>query len=300
MDLLTDFIQDCRDRGMTPGTLNSYRWNIKRYLTYLGGKDPIKVDRQDLKGYVDALRQRGVTKKTAGLYFAALKTFYDYLIYEGIVEINPIDPVRKRYLSSYKLDSQGHTHQILSIEEAAALIDAMVDIRDKALVTLLFKTGVRRKELTAMDVEDINWKNQSILLKPTPKRTNRIVFFDDEAEALLKRWIAAREHRAKPEDKALFIGLRGRLRQGGIYKILVDAGRRVGLHNDDSPNMEDHVSPHICRHWFTTHLRRSGMPREFIQELRGDVRRDAIDIYDHIDKDELRESYLEHIPKLGI
>ena len=64
--------------------------------------------------------------------------------------------------------------------------------------------------------------------------------------------------------------------------------------------MEDHFSPHCTRHWFTTHLRRAGMPREFIQELRGDQRQAAIDIYDHIDKEELRKSYLEHMPQLGL
>jgi integrase/recombinase XerD len=64
--------------------------------------------------------------------------------------------------------------------------------------------------------------------------------------------------------------------------------------------MEDHFTPHCCRHWFTTHLRRAGMPREFIQELRGDKRRDAIDVYDHIDRQELRRAYLAYIPKLFI
>jgi site-specific recombinase XerD len=61
------------------------------------------------------------------------------------------------------------------------------------------------------------------------------------------------------------------------------------------------ISAHIaCRHWFTIHLRRAGMPRQFIQELRGGVRKEAIDIYDHIYEKELRESYLAHIPQLGI
>ena len=75
---------------------------------------------------------------------------------------------------------------------------------------------------------------------------------------------------------------------------------QVGLHDPTSERMEDHFSPHCCRHWFTTHLRRADMPREFIQELRGDVWKEAIDIYDHIDRKELRESYLAHIPQLGI
>jgi len=78
------------------------------------------------------------------------------------------------------------------------------------------------------------------------------------------------------------------------------AAIRTGLHNASSDRMEDHFSPHCCRHWFTTHLRRAGMPREFIQELRGDARREAIDIYDHIDREELRKSYLAHVPQLGV
>jgi integrase/recombinase XerD len=76
--------------------------------------------------------------------------------------------------------------------------------------------------------------------------------------------------------------------------------QRVGLHNPSSERMEKHFSPHCCHHWFTTHLRRNGMNREFIKELRGDSRGEAIDIYDHIDKNELRSAYLAAIPRLGI
>ncbi|HEC93554.1 MAG TPA: recombinase, partial [Candidatus Atribacteria bacterium] len=64
--------------------------------------------------------------------------------------------------------------------------------------------------------------------------------------------------------------------------------------------LEDHFSVHCFRHYFTTHLLRNGMPREYVKELRGDARNEAIDIYHHIDKDELRKSYLAHIPQLGI
>jgi integrase/recombinase XerD len=83
-----------------------------------------------------------------------------------------------------------------------------------------------------------------------------------------------------------------------IQRFLWDPG--AGLHDPAAVDMESHFSTHCTRHWFTTHLRRAGMPREFIQELRGDVRREAIDIYDHIYKEELRESYLAHIPQLGV
>jgi integrase/recombinase XerD len=80
----------------------------------------------------------------------------------------------------------------------------------------------------------------------------------------------------------------------------VKYAQRVGLHNQKSSRPEDHFSPHCFRHWFTTHLRRAGMDREFIKALRGDRRREAIDIYDHIDREELRHAYLAFIPQLGL
>jgi integrase/recombinase XerD len=165
---------------------------------------------------------------------------------------------------------------------------------------LLAKTGLRRKELIILDVDDMDWVDQSIRLKPSPKRTNRTVFFDDEAAIILHRWIKPRETRNVKGAKALFINnLGGRLNRNGVYLAVSKPAEMIGLHNPNSDRMDDHFSPRCCRHWFTTHLRRAGMPREFIQELRGDVRKEAIDIYDHIDKKELRESYLAKISQLG-
>ena len=299
-ELTESFLQDCRDRGMSERTVRTYGYNVRDFARFLVAKDPVQVGRPDLKAYLDVLKARGVSKITAGLYFSTLSTFYDFLLFEDLIAANPVIAMQKRYLQGYKLDSRGHTHKIISIEEAALLIEALLDIRDKALLMLLFKTGVRRKELISMDVTDINWRNQSILLKPTAKRTNRMVFFDDEAEDLLRRWLKARESRVRGREPALFISGKGRLMAGGVDRIIRKAAEKTGLHDGSSEEMEDHFSAHCCRHWFTTHLRRAGMPREFIQELRGDVRREAIDVYDHIDKEELRKSYLAHIPQLGI
>jgi integrase/recombinase XerD len=117
----------------------------------------------------------------------------------------------------------------------------------------------------------------------------------------MNRWLKVRKARKIKDTSALFISEWGtRINRNGVYQVVTEAAERVGLLNPKSESMEDHFFPHCCRHWFTTYLRRAGMSREFIQELRGDVRREAIDIYDHIDKKELRESYLAHIPQLGI
>jgi len=204
-------------------------------------------------------------------------------------------------MQRYKIDGEIHTHKIISIEQATDLVDSLMDVRDKVIVLLFLKTGIRLGELVSLDMDSINWQDQSLILKITKKRSNRIVFFDDEVAHYLKRWLAIREGRDGSEEKALFLSSWGhRIGRNGIGRIIRKAAIRTDLHDARSDRMEDHFSPHCCRHWFTTHLRRAGMPREFIQELRGDVRREAIDIYDHIDKEELRKSYLAHIPQLGV
>jgi integrase/recombinase XerD len=143
----------------------------------------------------------------------------------------------------------------------------------------------------------------SIVLKPTHKRSNRTVFFDYECALVLNQWLQKREHLADPENKALFVSYKNRkkrLNRNGVAYMFVRWAKLAGLHNPKSDRIEDQFTLHCCRHWYTTHLRRAGMPREYIKWLRGDAISDAMDIYYHIDPEDVRKSYLAHVPKLGI
>ena len=303
-ELICRYREDCAMRGMSPESLRRYISSLKIYARYLQERDLdiLNVDRNVLRSFLEYLRnERNVGLKTIGNYFTSMAMFYEFLEFEEYVDKNPVHSVRKRYIRRYKDNDDGQIRKLISVEEMARLINSTLDVRDKAIITLLAKTGIRRKELITLDVDDIDWVDQSIRLKPTPKRTNRTIFFDDETAIILHRWARARESRNEKGSKALFINNLGtRLNRNGVYLAVTKPAEKLGLHNPNSDRMEDHFSPHCCRHWFTTHLRRAGMSREFIQELRGDVRKEAIDIYDHIDKKELRESYLVHIPQLGI
>jgi len=298
------FKEDCGIRGISSETTRRYLSSLGIFNQYLTEKaqDILYVDKEVIRGFLDYLRrERKVSQKTIENYFSALSSFYDFLEYEGYVNKNPINAVRKRYIRSYKDNDEGQMRKLISVDEMARLISSIIDVRDKAIITLLAKTGIRRHEMIELDVDDIDWGEQEIRLKPTPKRTNRTVFFDDETAIVLHRWVKARESRNRNNIMALFISNEGgRLGRNAVYHAVTKAAMKVGMHNPNSKKAEDRFSPHCCRHWFTTHLRRAGMSREFIQELRGDVRKEAIDIYDHIDKKELRESYLAHIPQLGI
>jgi integrase/recombinase XerD len=304
--IIGHFMLDCKLRHFSEDTIRSYDSILRISSRFFAqtGRSLLNIDKFALRELLSHLTtERGYSGKTLENYFSALSSFSDYLAYEGFTDRNPILPFRKRYLRQYKADtrSTGASRKLISTEQMAMLINSILDPRDRAIVTLLAKTGIRRKELIQIDVDDIDWEEQSILLKPHPKRSNLTIFFDDECARILQRWLRTRSNCNLSNCKALFVGERGeRLERHGIYSIVTKHAEEVGLHNPKSKRVEDHFTPHCCRHWFTTHLRRNGLRREYLKELRGDARKEAVDIYDHIDKKELRRAYLAAVPLLGL
>ncbi len=296
MNLLDAYKADLELRGHAQTTLVSEMCRIQNYLTWLG-KDPAMVTREDLKAYLQNLRKDGQKSATIAKTFSTINVFHDWLEEEGLSSANPVRAIRKKYLQSYKLDSE--SRQIISIEQAAQIVASTIDTRDRALLLLLLKTGIRRGELASLDASDISLDGLSIALKPTAKRSNRIVFFDHETQAALRRWLKTRERRAGNESALFLTQIGQRLRERSIWMVIVKAAERVGLHTPGAP-LEKRFGPHCCRHFFTTHLLRSGMSREHVKWLRGDVMREAIDIYNHISPDDVKRSYLAHIPQLGV
>jgi integrase/recombinase XerD len=302
--LVEGFCGDCRLRNMTAESIRRYKSCLSIFgLSLSKKKVSVKeVDRWVLKEFLQHIMfDRHVKEKTIENYFTSISAFYDYLVFEDLLKMNPVAPFRKRYLRTYKDGASDPGRKLLTIEEMSILVNSILDPRDRAIAVLFAKTGIRRNELLSLDVDDINWVEYSATLKPTPKRSNRIVFFDDECAIVLKRWLKIRE-KLNPPTKALFVSYQSlrRFDRNGLYTAIVKYATSLGLHNPGSSKMEDHFSPHCFRHWFTTWLRRKGMPREFVKELRGDRRKEAMDIYDHIDRQELRRAYLASVPKLGL
>lgn len=296
-NLLAAYVADLRLRGQAPYTIRSKTIRTRSWLTWCGGQqlDPAQAGRDDFLAYLQECREKSLKAATMKKIFSNLFSFYEFLEDSGksrsAVEVKSI---QKKYLRAYKPD--GEERQIISVPQAAAMVATTFSTRDRAILILLLKTGIRRTELTSLDVSDVDMDGMSIRLKPAGKRSNRLVFFDHEAQGALRRWLAIR----KDAGPALFLSSRGKRISGDAVRYsIINAAEKIGLHSTGAP-LEERFGAHCCRHWFTTHLRKAGMPREFIQELRGDVRKEAIDIYDHIDKEELRRSYLAHIPQLGV
>ena len=304
--MLDEFKADCETRDMSHSSMLSYLSAVRLFMIFMDkrNKSVMDVDKVDLRDYVDHLKgERKVTYKTMSYNFSGLSSFYGWLVYEDRMEENPVTPVRDRYLKRYKGGAglQAEGRKLITVEEMAKLVKSIVSAKNRAVVLTLAKTGIRRNELITLDIEDVDFEKMSIKLKPTAKRTNRLVFFDEETKRILLDWMNMRRLYARDDCQALFItDSGGRLNKNHVYGIVTSSAQRVGLHIPTSEKLEDHFTPHCCRHWFTTNLRRAGMPREHVQELRGDAKPEAIDIYIHIDPEDLRTSYLAHMPRLGL
>ncbi|MCK5019012.1 MAG: tyrosine-type recombinase/integrase [Candidatus Peribacteraceae bacterium] len=304
--LLKEFVKDVEIRGWTEPTIQSCHVSLGIFFDCID-KDCREADLDDLKVFLRVMQKRPgrngkLSLESIRKHVNNLASFYEYLEFEDIIVKSPVPKFRRRYLNPLLKKYKSPTRQLISIEDMARLINSVLDPQEKAIMCVLAKTGVRVSELTAMDFRDVDMTNYSIKLKQTGKRSVQNVYFDNECAKCLRRWFGIREDIAVKGEKALFVTPnRGtRTTKEAVNYMVKKHSKRAGLHDDDNLDLSVRLTPHCFRHWFTTHLRRAGMPREYIKELRGDIRGDTMDIYDHIDESELKKSYLECVPQLGL
>ncbi len=304
-----DFETDCQSLGYDDHTIESYRSNLRLFFEYVQ-HPPDEITNTHLNKFLRYLRYEkeiikgtkiklGVSKSTINVYFSSLHAYYDHLEFNGQIDHNPIPKFRRRYLRHIRKDTgPDNTRQIISIRQMAELVYTTEDPLERVIIIVLAKTGVRRGELIAMDLEDLDMATGTIYLKSSAKRSNRIMFIDQETIEIMEVYL---ENRLDTSSPALFVSdtQRGgfRIHRNYVYRTVCNNAHRLGFH-DPNKLLIEKFTPHCCRHFFTTHLRRAGMSREHLQALRGDVVKDAVDIYDHIDLEELRVDYLDKMPLL--
>jgi integrase/recombinase XerD len=302
-----DFETDCQSLGYDDHTIESYRSNIRLFFEHVRAP-PEDINNTHLNEFLRYLRYEkeiirgkqtkiGASKSTIKTYFSSLHSFFDFLEYTEILTHNPIPKFRRRYLKHIKQHKgPDNTRQLISVPAMAQLVYTTLDPTERAIIMFLAKTGIRRKELILLDLDDIDLVTGIIYLKPTKKRSNRVVFIDKEGTEVLMDYLSTRA----PDDTlgALFVHKGRRVSRNYVYNLVCDNAKRLSLHNPNGLLIKK-FTPHCCRHWFTTHLIRARMSREHLQVLRGDVVKDAVDIYTHVDLEGLRVDFLDKIPQLG-
>jgi integrase/recombinase XerC len=301
---LAQFFDHLRyERNVSEHTLRNYRSDLSQFLDYLApadrrsGKrnspDIHEIDHITIREWLSTLHSAQKKKASMARKLAALRTFFQFLVREGVIELNPA-----KLVSTPRLEKKLPQH--LSIEEAIKFIetpDTETDLgkRDRAMLELMYATGVRVSELTKMDLSDVDFKNK--LIRVTGKRRKeRIVPFGDPASEALNVYLGTRDRFlnkaavSEREPEAVFLNYQGtRITTRSV-------GRMVEKYIRICAGMHD-ISPHALRHSFATHLLDSGADLRDIQELLGHARLSSTQIYTHISMEKLIKVYDKAHPK---
>jgi integrase len=305
LDLFAQYVDELRALRHGEPAITVSKSHIRQFIMFLGPKKFVDVTKDDLKKYfTDELRSR-MSQQTVYRHFISLNSLYNFLVDE--MELLPTNPVRglKKYMKTFKTGVEPSSKQVISVEEAGRLVSTAFSSRDKAILLVGLKCGLRLHEIGELDVGGVNLEKRIIRINPTPKRSFNYCFIDNELMRVLKRWLARREvmlQRLGKKSDALFISERGtRLSNARLARMIRQTAIAAGIcSTDPDADTSEKFSSHCMRYYFTNAMRRSGMMREYLQILRGDKVKEAIDVYIKPSMKELLEEYLKHVPQLGI
>ena len=303
-ELLTQFLEHLRyERNLSEHTLRNYQSDLEQFHDYLAPGDPksgkrneppiAEIDHITVREWLATLHAAQKQKASIARKLAALRTFFQFLVREGMLEMNPA-----KLVSTPRLEKKLPKH--LSIEEAIKFVETPnleTDLgkRDRAMLELMYATGVRVAELTKLNFGHVDFRNR--LIRVTGKRRKeRIVPFGEPALEALKAYLEVREGflNAAPvserEPEALFLNYQGTRITTRSVGRMVEKYIRICSGRYD-------ISPHALRHSFATHLLDSGADLRDIQELLGHARLSTTQVYTHVSMEKLIQVYDKAHPK---
>jgi integrase/recombinase XerC len=301
LDDLAAFERHLRDeRAVSPKTVEAYLADLGRLAgflsaTFFSREAPTlrseEVDALAVRSFLAYLRKQGLARTTLQRHLSSLRTFFTFLMREGRLDVNPA-----RGVAGPRPDR--NLPRALSVPESEAVVEAPdeetpLGSRDRALLELLYGTGLRVSELVGLSVADVDLASRQ--LRTLGKgRKERIVPFGEKAASALRLYLPVRENlrgpRVRRDKEPLFVNARGdRLTDRSVRRVLDKAVSAAGVTR--------HASPHALRHSFATHLLSAGADLRTIQELLGHASLSTTQKYTHLDAERLIEVYRKSHPK---
>lgn len=292
-DNLSDYLNYLLvERGLAQNTLDSYGRDLQQYLKYLREKKNLNISettQATVIGYLLQLQARGKATATLSRSLAAIKSYYHFLVREDRI---PRDPTIN--LDAPKQEKR--LPRILSVQDVEILLEqpdikTPVGIRDRAMLELLYATGLRVSELVALKITDLNLENGYIKCIGKGSK-ERIVPLGATASKYVKlyheharKFLAASLH-----EGTLFLNHHGKgLTRQGFWKIIKRYAENMQLGID--------ITPHTIRHSFATHLLENGADLRSVQEMLGHADISTTQIYTHLTKDKIKEVYEHSHPR---
>ena len=288
------FVEALRNRAVSEHTLSSYGSDLRHFQFFLKlrKRSLRSVDHICLRDFLNHLHERKLQKTSIARKLSCLRTFFDFLVREGRLKSNPAE-----LISSPRLPKKLPVY--LSEQEAAVVVElprgtALKDLRDRAILELLYASGLRVRELVSLNDENVDMLQQ--LVRVIGKgRKQRIVPFGEYAGRAMAEYVSERDRLglANPDatgQTPLFVSLRGRRLNARDVQRLVER-TRLGLPSGRR------LTAHTLRHTFATHLLERGADLRAIQELLGHASLGTTQKYTHVSLEHLRAEYEKAHPK---
>jgi integrase/recombinase XerC len=280
------------ERNASPYTVRNYRAEIEEFFDYLhnlGIRSWSQVDRNVLRAYLGWLDEVEFTRASIARRVSEVRSFCRFLVANGFLEENPLGVI-----SSIKLAKR--LPQYLSQEDVERLLsapkpDTPAGLRDRAILEMLYAAGVRVSELVGLNVADVNAKAAELRVRGKGDK-ERISLLGRPAVAALRLYLAEGRPRllGRRPTPALFLGRGGgRLTARSVQMMLVRYAKDA--------NLSQHITPHVLRHTFATHLLDGGADLRTVQELLGHAELGTTQIYTHVSQTQARKVYLKAHPR---
>lgn len=277
------------ERGLSRNTILAYGRDLERFAEDLGRRSVGVVDAtaDDLRAHLQRLFRKGLSPRTARRAQASLRGFYAWLVEEGDRDDDPAEhlvaPKLPRTLP--KVLDEGTVEALLAVPDTST----PAGLRDKAMIELLYSSGLRVSELVDLRLGQLRTDRGFLLIFGKGSK-ERIVPVGESAEAWVERWRRdGRPALAKGRHDRVFVSQRGTgLTRQGLWKILKRYGRSVGVPD---------LSPHVLRHSFATHLLEHGADLRSVQLMLGHADISTTQIYTHVHRRRLQAIYDTHHPR---
>lgn len=276
--------------GAADNTLESYRYDLLGFAAWLGDVSMVEVDQADVSDYLLERTRLGFSARTNARALSGLRAFFAHALEHGQIAADPTENIAPPRLG--KPLPHCLTEQEVDALLEAPDLDAAIGLRDRAMLELMYASGLRVSELVGLLVNSVNLR-QGVVRVLGKGRRERLVPVGDEAQSWLERYLRDSRPRLLARHgaaDALFVTARGAgmTRQAFWYAIKRHA-RTAGV--------ESHVSPHTLRHSFATHLLNNGADLRVVQLLLGHRDLTTTQIYTHLQSERLRDIHAAHHPR---
>ena len=280
-----------KERHSSASTVMSYQRDVRRMITFLENKgisDVKDVTGTSLNSYMLYLEKLGFTTATVSRNVASIKAFFHYAFGKHIVETDPTQNIKAPHIEKKMPGILSEDDTVRLLEQPSQ--DSPKGIRDKAMLELLYATGLRVTELVNMKNQDIN-RNMGYIVCRDEGKERVIPFGHAASEALERYYRESRQILLKEEESEYeFVNCSGKsMSRQGFWKLIKQYAKKAGIQED--------ITPHTLRHSFAAHLVQNGADLKAVQEMLGHADIATTQMYVHLNMDHMRQVYRKAHPR---